>query len=124
MIIGIGLEIVDIDTWELAIASKGAPWIQSVFTIDERKYCQGQEDPYAKLAGIFAAKQAVLKALAKTRTEESDFHEVEILCNDGKTTISLKGKLLELRAHMALTRCFVSITQTSNYAVAVVVPEA
>lgn len=124
MIVGVGLEIIDISKWELDVAAKEASWIQRIFTGSEREYCQRQADPFGALAGAFAAKQAALKAFAKTLPKESDLEEVEVLYGKAEQLISLQGTLLELKAHMGVTRCFVSISHTKFYATAVVVLEA
>lgn len=123
MITGIGLDVVDIDEWQTEVDASGPPWIERVFTAGEREHCRGQADPYRSFAGIFAAKEAALKALGKGWSDDTDWQDLEISHDDGRPILLLKGALHALAAQVSATKALVSITHTKYYAAAVVILE-
>lgn len=87
-----------------------------VFTEAERAYCKGLDQ---HLAGRFAAKEAVSKALGCGIGEVS-FQDIEILNDDlGMPVLYLHGKAAERAAALGLTVWSVSITHLKEYAAAV-----
>jgi len=63
MIYGIGIDVVEVDRIEDAIAKQGEVFLRKLFTEAERKYCDQQKRPGLHYAARFAAKEAVSKAL-------------------------------------------------------------
>ena len=124
MIVGVGIDIVDIDEWEAEVNQAGLRWIERVFTSAERSYCQKHPDPYQSFAGMLAAKEATLKALGKGWSNETDWQHVEITHNSGQPTVSLKGAALEISRGLRVNRIVVSISHTKHYAAAVVILES
>jgi len=61
--LSIGVDIEDLDVWERLVWSRRWKWFAPLFTVDEVTYCSQQQSPAASLGGLFAAKEAVLKAL-------------------------------------------------------------
>ena len=123
MIVGVGLDIVDIDEWEAEVNQAGLRWIERVFTAAERGHCEKHTDPYRSFAGVLAAKEATLKALGKGWSNETDWQDVEIIHNSGQPTVSLKGAALEIGRHLSVNRIVASISHTKHYAAAVVILE-
>lgn len=62
MIIGIGIDAVEIERFRQAL-ERTASLKDRLFTADELSYVQPQVDPSASLAARFAAREAVMKAL-------------------------------------------------------------
>ena len=58
MIVGLGLDIAEIDRIEAAIARHGASLIERLFTPREAAYCESHRDKFERYAGRFAAKEA------------------------------------------------------------------
>src|SRR4051794_17124900 len=123
MIVGLGLDVVDIDEWEQEVDAKGSTWIERVFNAREREYCKSQADPYRSFAGLLAAKEATLKAFGTGWSDDVDWQDIEILHEDGKPAISITGALLAARKEISSTRIAVSVTHTKHYAAAVVILE-
>lgn len=90
-------------------------FLARVYTEAERAYCGGNEQ---HLAGRFAAKEAVSKALG-CGIGEISWQEIEIL-NDGSgmPVLHLHGKALERARQLGLTVWSVSITHLNAYAAA------
>jgi holo-[acyl-carrier protein] synthase len=59
----IGVDIEDVDVWEALLPSKRWRWFSPLFAAEELAYGLQQPCPAASLGGVFAAKEAVIKAL-------------------------------------------------------------
>jgi holo-[acyl-carrier protein] synthase len=123
MIVGVGLDVVDIDEWEQEVNARGLTWIERVSNAREQEYCKRQADPYRTFAGLLAAKEATLKAFGTGWSDDADWQDIEILHDNGKPAVSIKGALLAARKEMSLTRIAISVTHTKHYAAAVVIVE-
>lgn len=60
-VLGIGNDIIEVD--RIRKASEEDRFTSRLFTEKERQYCLKHQDPAERLAGRFAAKEAVAKAL-------------------------------------------------------------
>jgi phosphopantetheine--protein transferase-like protein len=61
--LSIGVDIEDLGVWERLVANPRWRWFAPLFAMDELTYCSKQKSRAASLGGLFAAKEAVLKAL-------------------------------------------------------------
>ncbi|MDO7785683.1 holo-ACP synthase [Desulforamulus aquiferis] len=112
---GIGTDIIEIERVELAISRSGQEFLNRVFTPGEQSYCGGKVQC---LAGRFAAKEAVLKALG-TGLRGLRWTNIEILPNyQGKPEVKLSGSALELAADLGIDKIMVSISHDRGRAVA------
>jgi len=124
MIIGVGLDLVDIREFQGEVDQRKQQWLERVFTPAEREYCAQQPDPYRHLAGTFAAKEALLKALGTGWTDETDLKNVEVIRLEEKPRLALNGSVMEISGRQKIIRQFVSITHTRDHAAALVVLES
>lgn len=124
MIIGIGIDIVEIDRIKNSVEKYGDHFLNKVFTEREKAYCCSKSVPYSSLAGRFAVKEAALKALGTGLAQGIGWHMVETL-NDslGKPVLHLHGKARELADELNVTKLFVSISHCKSNAVAQVILE-
>ncbi len=105
MICGIGTDIIELDRIRSAIDSKGARFINKVFTPSEQAYCSKYDDPIPHYAGRFAAKEAVIKALGVA----TPWLAIEIHLNEqGKPTAIVDEQEI-----------MVSISHSRDYATAI-----
>ena len=58
---GLGVDIIEVQRFKNL--AETSPFYEKVFSAEEMKYCQSKNNPAESLAGIFAAKEAVRKAL-------------------------------------------------------------
>ena len=109
-IIGNGVDIIEVRRIKNAIDKHGQSFFKRVFTDKEIANAEEHNGFYQHLAGRFAAKEAVLKALNK---KELGFRDVEVL-NDrqGKPHCSLKN------SNQDKLSVYISISHIKNYAVA------
>ncbi len=91
---------------------------KKVFTEDEANYIISKKNPVYTAAGIFAAKEAVVKALGTGFVSDVTYKDIEICHNtQGMPFVLLKNKakaiLLDLGEEM-----HISISHDGNYAIA------
>lgn len=112
---GIGTDIIEIERIRSALNEHGERFLSRLFTPEERAYCTRYKDPVPHLAGRFAAKEAIVKALGTGMRPEM-WKEIEII-NDalGKPEVLLSPRLRNLfpNAHLLL-----SISHCRAYATA------
>ena len=60
---GIGIDIVNVTTFKMIIEKRKNSFTRKVFTRSEQNYCESKFLKYHYYASIFAAKEAILKAL-------------------------------------------------------------
>lgn len=92
---------------------------EKCFTDAERTYVDGKKDKAQTLAGMFAAKEAVVKALGSGFVKSVVYTDVEILHDDfGAPYCVVYGGAERLLADKG-NRIFLSISHDGDYAVAV-----
>ena len=96
-----------------------------VFTENERAYCDSKGVAAAQsYAGRFAAKEAFLKALKTGWRGKITWHDVEIVSDEqGVPSIEVSGEGKRLLENLGVSNIHVSISHTSDHAVAQVIFE-
>src|SRR5271167_1191349 len=101
MIIGIGIDLVDVAEFRADVDRQKEPLLQRLFTSLERHYCSSQPDPYQNFAGTLAAKEATMKAFGTGWTDHVDWQHVEVVREpSGRPTLVFKRELLEMSKRM------------------------
>lgn len=109
-VIGNGVDIIEVRRIKNAINKYGQSFLGRIFTDTELKKASEHNNRYQHLAGRFAAKEAVFKAMGKATL---GFKDMEVLNdNQGKPYCSLKN----LNQHKF--NIHISISHIKNYAVA------
>ena len=98
---------------------------ERVFTEAERAYCDSRGAAAAQhYAARFAAKEAAFKALGTGWRDGLTWHDAEIVSwPSGAPTLVLRGHALTLFEQLGATRAHLSISHTSEHAVAQVIFE-
>lgn len=78
MLYGIGTDIVQISRIRDAIGRHGEAFLQRCFTAEEIARAQGKHDPVAAFARLFAAKEALLKALGSGMREGLSWQDLRV----------------------------------------------
>ena len=118
-ILGHGVDIIECPRLDKMLAHHGDRLLQRVFTAHEQVYCQKHKERIQHLAGRFAAKEAVLKALGTGMRGRMKWTDVQIANDDlGKPEIVLSGESAAVAEKMGITRVLVSISHTRENAVA------
>lgn len=115
MIMGVGVDIVDIARFERA-TERTPNLAERLFTDAERTR------PIQSLAGHFAAKEALIKAFSGSGG--MNWHEVVVVQNiDGAPSFELTGKALARMHTKGISATHLSISHDANLAIAVVIAE-
>jgi holo-[acyl-carrier protein] synthase len=123
MIVGTGVDIVEVPRVAAAIQRFGGRFLQRVFTPDEVRYCQSKHNAAERFAARFAAKEAALKALG-TGWRGVAWHEVEVRREPGgRPTVAFNGRAREVAARLGATRASLSLSHTREHAIAQVILE-
>ncbi len=109
-LIGTGVDITEVSRLRQAVEKWGQDFLKRVFTVEELKHAKNKSSLYQHLAGRFAAKEAIFKALGD---KNLGWQDVQILNDpDGKPYCYLfNQKRKRLEAH-------ISISHVKTYAVA------
>ena len=115
MILGVGVDIVDIARFTRAL--ERTPKLgERLFTDSER------ELPANSLAGRFAAKEALIKAFGGSGS--MTFHDMVVVKDElGKPSFELTGAASEMASAKGIDSVHLSISHDANAAVAFVVAE-
>ena len=98
---------------------------ERVFTPKEREYCDAKGAAAAQsYAGRFAAKEAFLKAIKTGWRGKITWHDIEILNDaDGVPSLNVKGEALRILTERGAESAHLSISHTTEHAVASVILE-
>ena len=122
MIIGIGIDIVDIDRIQRMIDRHGMKFLNRTFTETEVAYCQGRKKPAQHFAGRFAAKEAVFKAFGTGWRGGMGWKEIEVQVDSlGRPRLRLSGKVASKARDLGIIEVLVSISHCDCHAIAQVV---
>ena len=104
--LSVGTDIIEVKRFREKPLEKNKKFYNSIFSKAELSHCIKYANPYSHLAGIFAAKESVIKCLGKPIT----FHDIEIKWNKhGKPSATIPHKKLEIN---------VTISHTDEHAIA------
>ncbi len=120
---GVGVDAVDVERFRQGLA-RYPRLAGRLFTGGELAGVEGTRDPAERLAARFAAKEAVMKALGVGLWRFA-WHDVEVEREpaSGAPSLRLVAGAAELARDRRVSRWHVSLTHTSQLAVAVVVAE-
>jgi len=119
MVLGSGVDIIEVDRVKHAIKKWGDSFLSKVFTDKEVAYSKKKRFAYQHLAARFATKEAVLKAFGGGWLRNLPWKDVEIV-NDknGKPEINLYGEARRVYNKKNIKKIVVSMSHTKEYAVA------
>ena len=117
-----GIDIVQIERIENSLAKQGSAFADRVYTKAEQEICEGRHEArrIESLAGRFAAKEAVAKALGTGIGGKGvAMTELEILNREnGAPYVVLKGHAREVSNQMQGRSISISISHDGGFAVA------
>ncbi len=118
-ILGIGIDVVEVERIEAALNRFGERFLHRVFCDGEIFYCQSMKRPAVHLAARFAAKEAVSKAFGTGIGREMGWRDIEVLRDDrGRPVIALHETGQRTAQSRGVCEVLVSLSHTDNYAAA------
>ena len=113
-----GVDVIEIERIQSALSRFGERFLRRVYTEREVSYCRGKAE---RLAGRFAGKEAVSKALG-VGIRTLRWRDIEILPDQrGKPQIHLYGKAAAIAERRGLSGWDISITHSRSDAIVMVV---
>jgi len=118
-IVGQGLDLIECERVAVVVERHGQRFLDRVLTPCEQAYCNTHRDSIPRIAGRFAAKEAILKMLGTGWRGKIAWTDMEIT-NDpaGRPQVALTGHTARISTEQGISRVLVSITHTPNYAAA------
>ena len=124
MIVGTGIDLVEIERIQHSVDRFGERFLQRVYTEAERAYCLRKKNAAESLAARFAAKEAGAKALGTGISHGVAWLEIEVVREPGgRPTIAFHGRAGEIAARLGVHSAALSLTHNRDLAVASVVLE-
>ena len=124
MIVGTGIDIVEVERVAAALERFGERFLRRVFTPAEIRYCDSKKNRAERYAARFAAKEAAFKALGTGWNQGVAWREVEVgHAPGGRPTLSFTGRAAEHAQRLGMKRAALSLSHTQQQAVAQVILE-
>ncbi len=118
-LIGHGIDIVETTRIRELVERSGEHFEMECFTATERSTSALGANRIEYLAGRFAAKEAILKALSTGGNQGISWLDIEIQrLPSGEPSVVLYGKCKEIAAELGVTQWLLSISHTSSYGAA------
>ena len=118
-IVAHGIDLVDCPRIEMMVERHGEKFIKRVFTAAEQAYADSNKNRVEKLAGRFAAKEAILKLMGTGWRGKIAWTDIEVVNNTaGQPEVTLSGEVEKIAGRLGIEHVSVSITHTANFAIA------
>lgn len=119
MLIGTGIDIVEIERIAQSIARYGDRFLEKIFTAEEIAFCRRKKNFAESFAARFAAKEAGAKALGTGIQHGVTWKELEVRRQPGhRPTLHLAGRALEIANRLGVEHVSLSLTHTATLAMA------
>ncbi|MBM4051308.1 MAG: holo-ACP synthase [Planctomycetes bacterium] len=118
-VIGIGIDLVECARIERMLGEHGQAFLDRVYTGAEQASCARSRNRVERLAGRYAAKEAVLKAIGTGMRDGMCWTEIEV-SNDllGAPSVRLAGAVARTAAERGVVRLHLSLTHDGGVAMA------
>jgi holo-[acyl-carrier protein] synthase len=124
VIVGTGVDIVEVGRVGAAIERFGPRFLQRIFTPAEIRYCDSKKNRAERYAARFAAKEAAFKALGTGWNQGVAWREVEVgHAPGGRPILSFTGRAARHAEHLGMKRASLSLSHTKEQALAQVILE-
>jgi holo-[acyl-carrier protein] synthase len=125
MIVGTGIDLERVDRIRAALERHGRRFLERVFTAQEIAYAEGRKARCESYAARFAAKEAAMKALGTGWDRGVRWLDIEIVREaSGRPGLRFHGRAAEIAAGMGCRSASVSLSHSSDNAIAQVILES
>jgi holo-[acyl-carrier protein] synthase len=124
VIVGIGIDLAEVDRIREAIERHGKRFIERIYTAAEIAYVERKANRYERYAARFAAKEAGMKAIGtgwKRGVRWQDFEVANL--PTGRPTLQLHGAAAKFADDLRVRNIALSITHTAQQGMAIVILE-
>ena len=125
VIVGTGIDIAEVPRIADAIKRYGQRFLNRVFTEGEMNYCESKANRSERYAARFAAKEAAMKALGTGWNHGVRWRDVEVCrAPGGRPTIVFHGEAAQVAARLKAAHVALSLSHTTEQAIAQVILES
>ncbi|HKU23346.1 MAG TPA: holo-[acyl-carrier-protein] synthase [Terriglobales bacterium] len=125
MIVGTGIDVVEVPRVAAAIERFGQRFLERIYTPGEIRYCEAKANRMERYAARFAAKEAAMKALGTGWNHGVRWRDIEVHRQPGgRPSLLFSGKAAEFAARLGATHTALSLTHTASEAIAQVILES
>ena len=117
-IIGLGVDITEVDRIAATLERYGDRFMHRVFTEGEIAYCTRRKNAAIHFAGRFASKEAAMKALGTGHTQQVLWRDIEVVRQGGPPQLRFHGGAARRYAKLGATSSLLTITHTDAIAFA------
>lgn len=124
MIVGSGVDMIEIARIAESISRYGDRFCQRVYLPQEILYCRRKRNSAESFAARFAAKEAAAKALGTGIQSGVGWQDIEVIrASSGKPSVLFHGRAAEIARQLGVNHAVVSLTHTRTLALAQVLLE-
>jgi len=124
MLIGTGVDLIEIERIAQSIERYGDRFLHRIFTDHEIEYCSRKRGSAESFAARFAAKEAGAKALGTGISRGVTWNEFQVERQPGgRPTLQLRGRAAMLATELGVKNISLSLTHTAKLAMASVMME-
>jgi holo-[acyl-carrier protein] synthase len=124
VIVGLGLDIAEIDRIAQVLTRHGTAILERLYTSREITYCERHKNKFERYAARFAAKEAAMKALGTGWRRGVRWRDIEVVnAPGGKPSLLLQGAARQIADGLHARNISLTITHSGNLAVAQVIFE-
>ena len=123
MIVGSGVDLMHVGRFEREVSRRGDALIEELFSAGERAWCRRRRRPAEGHAMLYAAKEALFKALGTGLVGRMNWRDIELSWPDGpaRPVMELSAETALVAQRMNVVDVHVALTTTREHAVAWVV---
>lgn len=124
MIVGTGVDVVEVARIRAAAERFGNRFLKRVFTPEEIRYCSSKLNSAERFAARFAAKEAGMKAIGTGLRHGVTWRDFEVVrAAGGKPGLRLTGKAAEFADRLGCAHVHLSLSHSREQALAFVILE-
>jgi holo-[acyl-carrier protein] synthase len=118
-IVGIGTQVMDCARVRGLIDQHGETFLKQVYTEREVGFCNGRKQVTEQFTAVWAAKEAVLRALGTTWKRGTSWTDVEVVCENGAPPqVIVTGPTRELMAVRGVNQIMLTTAHSRTFATA------
>ena len=124
MIKGIGIDQIELGRVARVLEQYNERFLGKIYTESEREYFSRWSDPVPRVAGRFAVKEAVMKALGTGWSRGVRWRDIEVVRHpSGKPVVKLHGEARRIFSSLGASEIHCTITHSKDHAMAMIIFE-
>jgi len=123
MILGVGLDLAEVDRFERALERQGEDFLEEVLSAGEIGARRGSSRFLPSCAAAFAVKEALVKALGTGKRGSLTWQEIEVAADPVGPAVTLHGEAAAAAARLGVRAIHAAVATGCRHVAATVVLE-